>query len=643
MFNLLTRWLSPPIFPEDEKKTRKAKLLHAILLMSMTYIALLILANLFSQTITLSTYLLEVTAFTTSLGLYTLLKLGNVNRIGKIYLSSMFFFVVMAIALSGTIRTPIIGVLLLIIILSGFLFEVPGILVSTISGSLAILLLINAENAGRLPDPVYTVNFSHWVTHTALLVFASGLIYFAVKNTNRAIERAQLELAERKIIEQKLRKLAQAIEQSPTSIVITDLDGKIEYVNPSFSQITGYSFEEATGQNPRILKTDQTRPRIHIELWQALKEGKEWRGEFVNRKKDGSVYYENAIIRPVFDENGIATNYLAIKEDITHRKKIEAELRKSEQRFSALFNQTHDAVFILDLNGQHLAANQRAAHMLGYRLDEISHLSVNETSGEQEKSKEVFKKLMAGETIPLYERLFRKKDGTTLPVEINLELVRDADNNPLHIQSVVRDISRRKQDEEALTTANEELTRRVAEIEALQSELREQALHDPLTGLYNRRFLGDALERELTRIKREKGHLSIIAMDIDHFKQVNDRYGHQAGDETLISTANLLRKHLRGSDFICRYGGEEFLLVLPGASPEAAHKRAEEIRKACAESIIGEEQIKITISLGLATYPEHGQQGEEIIIRADIALYASKHNGRNQVTVWDETLSTEMN
>ena len=419
---------------------------------------------------------------------------------------------------------------------------------------------------------------------------------------------------------------------------------KIEYVNSSFSQITGYAFDEVAGQNPRILQSGQTTPRIFSELWQALKANQEWRGEIINRKKDGRVYYEHVIIRPVFDENGEKINYLAVAEDITQRKKIELELKTTEQRLSAIFNQTHDAIFILDLNGKHLAANQRAADMLGYDLNEIAQLSVNETSAEHEKSREIFKRLLAGETIPLYERLFRKKDGSPFPVEINVELVRDADGNPLHIQSVVRDISHRKQAEQALKAANEELTNRLAEIEHLQAELREQALRDPLTGLYNRRFLRDTLERELSRSKREQKSLSIIAMDIDHFKQVNDTYGHQAGDTVLITIANLLKRYLRGSDFICRYGGEEFLLVLPGANAGAAYKRADDIRKTCEGIVIEHKQqeIQLTISMGLASYPEHGQDGEEIIARADMALYNSKNNGRNQVTIWDQTLSIEL-
>jgi diguanylate cyclase (GGDEF)-like protein len=173
-------------------------------------------------------------------------------------------------------------------------------------------------------------------------------------------------------------------------------------------------------------------------------------------------------------------------------------------------------------------------------------------------------------------------------------------------------------------------------VERLQEELREQVLHDPLTGLYNRRYLAEMLEHEIARTEREKESLSIIVSDIDHFKVINDTYGHQAGDRFLVEIAGLLKRFTRSSDLICRYGGEEFVLVFPGAAGDSAVQRAEEIRQKCAEVIIQHEgkDLSVTMSFGLAIYPDHGKNAEEIIIKADKALYISKQTGRNRVTVW---------
>ena len=130
----------------------------------------------------------------------------------------------------------------------------------------------------------------------------------------------------------------------------------------------------------------------------------------------------------------------------------------------------------------------------------------------------------------------------------------------------------------------------------------------------------------------------MIIMDIDHFKKINDTHGHQIGDKFLLEIANLLSTHTRDFDFACRYGGEEFLLVLPNATTRNTFKRAEQIRSKCADIRIEHENkdVSITISMGIATYPRHSKNVDELLTKADKALYRSKRRGRNQVTVWKE-------
>jgi diguanylate cyclase (GGDEF)-like protein/PAS domain S-box-containing protein len=174
------------------------------------------------------------------------------------------------------------------------------------------------------------------------------------------------------------------------------------------------------------------------------------------------------------------------------------------------------------------------------------------------------------------------------------------------------------------------------EILRLQAQLREMAIHDPLTGLYNRRFLNETLQRELARGSREKYPVSFVMIDIDNFKLVNDTFGHAAGDAVLQDLAALLRKNTRGSDIVYRYGGEEFLAVLPKAKAENALLVAEKWRKGFQESamLLQYGGAKTSISCGIAAFPRHGLTGADLLACADQALYQAKTAGRNRSVIW---------
>jgi len=194
-----------------------------------------------------------------------------------------------------------------------------------------------------------------------------------------------------------------------------------------------------------------------------------------------------------------------------------------------------------------------------------------------------------------------------------------------------------RRSEQALQAANEELQGRFNEIQALQTQLSEQANRDPLTGLYNRRYLDSTLERELARCQREGQPLSLMLIDLDRFKQINDTYGHQAGDAVLRQLATMLGTQARQADVICRYGGEEFLLLLPQMSQAAALEKAEHWRRSFEQARVefGEFRLQATLSIGIATYPGHGTTAQALIRGADEALYRAKNEGRNRVAVCD--------
>lgn len=185
-----------------------------------------------------------------------------------------------------------------------------------------------------------------------------------------------------------------------------------------------------------------------------------------------------------------------------------------------------------------------------------------------------------------------------------------------------------------LRDSRHELGQRLAQITRLQSQLQEQAERDPLTGLHNRRFLDDALERELAACAQTGAPLALVLIDIDRFKRINDTYGHPAGDEMIRRLADLLRDRVRDGGLIaCRYGGEEFLLMLPGTTVDEAMAMAEELRTTFAslEVVSGGQAMRTTLSIGVAGCPEHGDAAQRLVLRADQALYEAKLRGRNQV------------
>jgi diguanylate cyclase (GGDEF)-like protein len=168
----------------------------------------------------------------------------------------------------------------------------------------------------------------------------------------------------------------------------------------------------------------------------------------------------------------------------------------------------------------------------------------------------------------------------------------------------------------------------------LREKLENESIRDSLTGLFNRRFMEVALERELHRAQRRNATLAVLMLDVDRFKLLNDSFGHDAGDAVLREVTECLKQSVRTEDVVCRYGGEEFVIILPEIDESLALERANKIRAAVNSLNIqfkGQSMRKISISVGLAMYPDHANSSDDLIRLADAALYEAKHAGRNQV------------
>ncbi|OHX13927.1 hypothetical protein BI347_10715 [Chromobacterium sphagni] len=196
---------------------------------------------------------------------------------------------------------------------------------------------------------------------------------------------------------------------------------------------------------------------------------------------------------------------------------------------------------------------------------------------------------------------------------------------------VMRDITQRRAAEDALKSANQQLIERLAQIEQLQAALRQQTLRDPLTGLFNRRYLDETFARESRRAERDNRPIAVAMIDLDNFKRINDSHGHQVGDQVLQALARLLQRECRAADIVCRLGGEEFLVLLPGSDAEQAQLRVEHWRDSFSRlSHSGQEQrFHTSFSCGIAALPRHGRTLAQLYHHADKALYQAKAAGKN--------------
>ena len=262
------------------------------------------------------------------------------------------------------------------------------------------------------------------------------------------------EVYERKQAEKNVRKLSHAIEYSSAMILITDTEGNIEYANPKFIQLSGYSLEESIGKNPRILKSGKTPPEVYKELWGSITSGNEWRGELCNRKKNGELYWETVSISPVKNIEGVITNFIAVEDDITEQKRVQDAWIKSEERYRKLVDATQDTI-LCDINGVITDWNRSAEELFGYSKDEIIGKSVNvlvpdKYKKEHQEGLERFLKTgearIIGKTV---EVSGLTKEGVEVPIEISLA-AQKMGAGQYYFMAIIRDLTKHKQVEEKL-------------------------------------------------------------------------------------------------------------------------------------------------------------------------------------------------
>jgi len=479
------------------------------------------------------------------------------------------------------------------------------------------------------------------------------------------------DISERKRVEEELRESEQRFRNifssSNDAIFVIDPDqDEILDVNSKACSMLGYTREELLGMPMSTIHPNEL-SKLMAFAQSVSEHGQGWTDELTCLTKTGRALPAE-ISASRIDIAGRSCMIASVR-DISDRKRAEAALRESEERFRDLYENAPNAYFSVGTDGLIRNCNRLAGELLGYAAEELVGRPVFElyadTQHGKAKAAKLFQQFQAGEAICCDEELqMQKADGTLVWISLTVNAIRDASGEVVESRSVVVDITERKRAKEELRRLNRELEKEQQEIEELNRSLerrvkertqklrlanqemqernrqlqnaRVQAATDGLTGLCNHRAFQEKVRELVARAQADGGNVDLIMLDIDSFKGVNDSLGHQAGDEILLLLAQALTDVVRWQDAY-RYGGDEFAVLLPGADGPKAARIAERLRRAVAKRT-DDNGTKVTLSLGIADFPHTADSAELLIYGADAAMYWAKSAGKNRVSDWAKLL-----
>jgi diguanylate cyclase (GGDEF)-like protein/PAS domain S-box-containing protein len=490
---------------------------------------------------------------------------------------------------------------------------------------------------------------------------ARGSAFYDASGTPIRIAGTDTDITERKQLEIALyesRALLQAVlDNAPLVIVVKDRDGRYLLANRQAAANLHLSPNQLVSTSE-----DTWFPSVYVDAFlagdrQVFATGKPITVEDVAVLPDTTAHTYLAVKFPLTNAQGEIAAVGVIAMDITERKQLERALHQRVQQLEALGETMHQITSELNLDTLLHAILQRAMDLVDgasgqvLRYDPDQHDLVVLACTNMEPA-------LIGTRQPLTDHATGHVIRTRTPLIIpDYQTWAERLNQYAHLHARAllllpllagaeihgiliighSDPTRRftTSDIEVLTLFAQQATIALHNAQ-LFAEVQYRAIIDPLTRLHNRRYLDETLPRELQRAARQVQSVGVMLLDIDHFKQINDTYGHDAGDSVLLAVGAFLKAHTRGDDIACRYGGEEFILVLPGAFLRDTQQRAEEVRRGVQSLIMayGSQRLPpVTISLGVAGFPDHGTTAEALIRAADQALYQAKRSGRNCVVV----------
>ena len=422
-----------------------------------------------------------------------------------------------------------------------------------------------------------------------------------------------IDITKIKQVDEGLRLQALILKNIHDGIIVTDLESCIIGWNRAAERIFGYSEKEVSGKTMSFITT-------HV-VDATVRDGS-WSGEIEFVRKNGTEGVCETVIVPLLDEQGNIIATVGVNRDITDRKQAEGALRESEEKYRTLFKESRDPVYISTRDGKIIDVNQSYLELFGYTKKELKNMTIQKTylnAADRGRFQQYIEK---NGSVRDYEMDLRKKDGTKMNCLITASVRRDASGTIIGYQGIIRDITKRKQQEQQLAY---------------------MATHDILTGLPNRMIFNDRLSLGLARAHRTQKKLAVMLLDLDRFKDINDRYGHKVGDLLLQAVGDRLKNLMRKSDTIARMGGDEFSLLLQEINQiDDTFKIAKKILKVFQKPFVLESnELHITTSIGIAIFPNDGEDIDTLLKKADIAMYHAKEKGRDNYQHYTPTMDTK--
>lgn len=412
----------------------------------------------------------------------------------------------------------------------------------------------------------------------------------------------------------------QALAAISQGVLISGADRKILFVNSAFERMTGYSEVELLGTSCAMLQGPLTNPETVEEMRAALVAEQPFNAELLNYRKDGTPFWNELSLNPVFDLNGTLTNFVGVQRDVTVSKEQQIQL----QLASKVAEQTREGILVTDAQRNILMVNQAFSTITGYEPEEVigrnsrivrsRRLSDLEYSG--------IRQTIDTQGHWQGELLQRRKDGSEYQEWTTASVVRDAQGRITHRVITFSDISAEK---------------------VARAQIDRLAHFDPLTALPNRVLLTKRCGHDISVAQREGKALALVMLGIDHFKIVNDSMGHSVGDQLLKQFAERVKNTLRDQDTIARVGGDEFVLILPGGTTEGAARLAERLLRLDTRPYrVGASELTLTASIGVAIYPFDGQDFGKLFESAEVAMHKAKDLGRKRFQFFSAEMLSAM-